>query len=79
LKTSEFLSDYQEWHAAILGLYDGVLHRRADHSRWRDASAEPHYYAGGYMLGNRPKWLLGGALVGGSSIMCQQLVNLILP
>lgn len=49
-----FLSYAPEWHALSLGVYDGMKTWRVRPRELRDnkdVEAEPHYYAGGYVIG----------------------------
>jgi hypothetical protein len=48
------LSYPAEWHALGLGTYDGMKTWRVSPKGMRDnddVDAEPHYYAGGYVVG----------------------------
>ena len=51
LKFKEFLSDYKEWHALVIGWGDGVSFRRTGWSRVREIEGEVHYYKAGLALG----------------------------
>jgi len=49
-----FLSTTTEWHSLALGVYDGMKTWRVRPKEMRDnkdVENEPHYYAGGYVVG----------------------------
>lgn len=54
----EFLSTTAEIHAASMGLYAGISETRGAKMPTdnQDVELEPHYWAGGYVVGTLLKW-----------------------
>lgn len=65
---SEFLSTHAEWHAAVLGFYDGMRTWRVRPEEMRDnpdVDKEPHYYAGGYIAGTGAQAIIAFVIIRG--------------
>lgn len=74
-------SSTEEWHAAIIGAYDGMHWKKGRLEERRtentDIDEEPHYYTGGYVAGNRVKWLGTGGLAAAVGPACSHLAAII--